>query len=103
MFVIVIVSERKNLEIDDFNQDELLIIDSTIDFISDIELIYHDKIISFDYLIIDDLKLCQNLKKTQILIDDNVPVTNFYHQTSNEYIYYGNIEKCIKHICEGDY
>ena len=47
-------------------------------------------IISFDYLIFDNIKLISNYLNSNILHDHTIPITNYFNATSIENIFYTN-------------
>lgn len=61
----------------------------------------------FDYLIITDYSLIIKDQLNLIKCEHQVPITNFYHQTVCENIYYCDsdiaFKKAIQHINEGDF
>ena len=63
--------------------------------------IFENKIIEFDYLLCDDLKLLSGFENTHVLMDDE-PVLNFFGQTSLEHIYIGNLDVSIDHLLNGE-
>ncbi|MBR2891357.1 MAG: hypothetical protein IKC22_03125 [Bacilli bacterium] len=93
----IIIVTHKNINVDD-----ALIINDKVQIIDDYHLSYQNQIIEFDYLITDDMNLLTDLEKTNILIDIDVPVTNFFGQTSIEHIYIGDIFNALDHLYNGE-
>lgn len=81
--------------------DDMIIIDSNVSLVDDFHIEYNNQIIEFDYLLCDDLNLLTGFEKTHILMDD-VPVCNFFGQTSLEHIYVGDLETSIDHLINGE-
>lgn len=82
-------------------KSDILVIDKSIILEDDVHLTYNNQVYSFDYLIFTDVNQISNFRKTNILHEDNLPITNFYHQTTYENIYYtNNIENVIDIIFE---
>lgn len=94
--MILIISKKE------IKKDEVVVINNKITMIDDYHLKLNDEIIQFDYLIIEDLELVLEIEKANFLIDDKVPVTNFFGQTSKEHIYVGDIENALDHLYNGD-
>ena len=66
-------------------------------------LLYNDEEISFDYLIFEDTSLITNLNNTQIMLENNIPITNFFNQTSIENIFFtSNISLTINDIINNE-
>lgn len=95
----IIIISNKTI---DFNKEDILVINSNVQLISDYELKYNDNLIQFDYLIIDDLSKISNIENGKMLLDDGIPVTNWYGETSVESIFYGDINKALNFLFEGE-
>ena len=62
----------------------------TILLLNSNEIKINEKIISFDYLIFDNIKLISNYLNSNILHDHTIPITNYFNATSIENIFYTN-------------
>lgn len=94
-YPIIILSKNKieNLE------KNYLQISLPINLINNITIIFENCEYSFDYLIFDDINLINNYFETNILHDNNIPVTNFFNATSIDNIFYSkNIINTIYNI-----
>lgn len=94
--MIIIISKKI------ISKEGTLTINQEVELISDYSLLFNNQIIDFDYLISDDYKLLKNLDKANILLDEGIPVTNFYQQTSKEHIYIGDIDIALDYLYNGD-
>ncbi len=94
--MIIIVSQNK------IKIENTFLVNSLVTIIDDYHLLYNNEIIEFDYLITDDYHLLKDLQKANILLDEDLPVTNFFGQTSVEHIYVGDILTAIDHIYNGE-
>lgn len=81
-YVIIILSKKK---IPNLNENYLQI-DKPVKLLNQTTISYHDQDISFDYLIFDDIELISNFLSTNILHDNQIPITNFFKVTSIENI-----------------
>ena len=81
--------------------DNMIIINASVQLVDDFHIIFENKIIEFDYLLCDDLKLLSGFENTHVLMDDE-PVLNFFGQTSLEHIYIGNLDVSIDHLLNGE-
>lgn len=97
--MIVIVTKNENNEL--ISNEDLLIIKEKVKAIDEFHLLLNNQIIEFTYLIFDDLSLIDSFTKLNILIDDE-PVTNYYGETSSDYIFYGNVLSCLNYLRNGD-
>ncbi len=95
----IVIITKKNINILD---EDILIINKEIEMIDDYHFLLENKIYQFDYLIFDDLSLIKGLEKTEMLIDDNFPVTNYYGETSLDQFLYGDIISCLNYLKNGD-
>lgn len=86
-FYTIIILTKQQLEI---NNPNYLLINDTSLLVDQTTLKTNNDIYSFDYLIFDDTSLINNLSNSNILLDNNIPVTNFYKVTSLENILYTN-------------
>jgi len=85
--------------------NEALFLNSKAFLIDDAHLKINDDIYTFDYLIFTDPSLIINYLDTSILKEFNIPVVNFFYQTSIENIYYTScdlISEAIKNIKDGE-
>ena len=76
-------------------------IQEKVKILNEYQLSYNNKIIDFDYLLIQSLDLIVDIQNLKILMDDG-PVTNFFQQTSQEHIYFGNLELALDHLINGE-
>ncbi len=87
------------------NKDELFLINKPITLIDDTHLMINDITYVFDYLVFTNANLINNLEQTSILMEGNVPVTNYFFQTTYENIYYTSDEKinlALQNIIENE-
>ena len=89
--MIVIIS-TKNMNL---NQDDILLINSKVEIIDDTKLKYQDQLINYDYLLIEDMSLVSGLTSINILLDEGIPVTNWYGETTIDNIYYGPLPQTL--------
>ena len=85
------------------NEENILVLNSAVTLVDDMHILVDDTTYSFDYLVFTDVSKILNFKSTNILHEDGIPVTNFFHQTTYENIYYpvnGNIDEAIENIKE---
>ena len=95
---IIILSDSYNI-----NEENILVLNEEVTLIDDMHISTKDCNYTFDYLIFTDVLKIKNFRSTNILHEDNVPVTNFFHQTTYENIYYpinGNINEALENIME---
>ena len=95
----IIIISNKDYKL---NNEDIKIINTNVELVSDYELKLNSELIQFDYLIIDDLSLIKNIENGRMLIDDVIPVTNWYGETSVDSIFYGNVNKALEFLLEGD-
>ena len=86
-FYQVIILTLKRFAI--FNSN-YLIIHTPVFLLNSNEIKINEKIISFDYLIFDNIKLISNYLNSIILHDHTIPITNYFNATSIENIFYTN-------------
>lgn len=86
-FYQVIILTFKRFTISNSNY---LIIHTPIFLLNNNEIKIDKKIISFDYLIFDNIKLIHNYLSSNILHDNTIPITNYFNATSIENIFYTN-------------
>ena len=94
--MIIIVSKKRF----PININDCQIINNNIQMLDEYHLLNNEQIIEFDYLIIEALDLIKDLDKTNILLDDGIPVTNWFRETSLEHIYYGDVNCCLENLLE---
>ena len=85
------------------NDENILVLNDEVILDDDMHISAKDSTYSFDYLVFTDVTKIKNFKSTNILHEDGIPVTNFFHQTTYENIYYpvnGNIDEAIENIKE---
>ena len=95
--ILIITNQKLNIQ-----NDDIKIINTKVEMLSDYELKIESETISFDYLIIEDLSLVTNLNKTGILIDEDIPVVNWVGQTSLDNIYYGDYQTALEDLYENE-
>lgn len=85
-------------------QGNIFLLQKQCKIIDDAHLEVDNHIYSFDYLIFDDPKLIQNFNEINFLVENNLPVTNFFLQTSIENIYFteNKIEEALNNILENE-
>lgn len=103
MYYYLIIAASHNVSIN--SQLDALFITEDFIFIDDHHLKYKNEIIEFEYLIYTNkLNVTYNNKKI-LLFENNIPITNFYHQTTLENIYYvteDNLEQKINDIINNE-
>lgn len=65
-----------------------LLIQDPITFINDHIMLYGNEEVSFEYLLIISIDLVTNSKILPFIIDRDRLLTNYYHQTNIEHIYF---------------
>mgnify|MGYP003297543329 CR=1 FL=1 len=70
------------------NNSNYLVVSSNVELIDNLKIKVNNDILSFDYLIFDNVNLIINFKETNILHENKIPITNFYNATSIENIFY---------------
>lgn len=65
-----------------------LLIQDPITFINDHVMLYNNEEVSFEYLLINNKDLVTNFKTIPFIIDHDRLLTNYYHQTNIEHIYF---------------
>ena len=91
----IIIVTKKNYQPE---KKDITVISDIVELVSDYQLLYNNKKMSFDYLIIEDLSLCSGLDKTGMLLDEGIPVTNYVFATSLDNIYYGDIDIALEDL-----
>lgn len=94
--VIITLQEVKPIE----NMDILYLNNSFI-FIDENHIQVNDEIIEFEYLIYSNKIDVNFTDESMLLMENNIPVTNFFYQTTKENIYYiteENLEEKINEI-----
>ena len=98
---IIIIDKNYNSQLDD-----VIVINESVELIDEVTIMLSNKdIYNFDYLIFTSPSLITNFNETNILHDGGFPVTNYFHQTTYENIYYvtcDNIETALNNIFEED-
>lgn len=84
--------------------ENILVINDNVELIDDVTIkLSNNDIYNFDYLIFSNPSFISNFRETNILHDAGIPVTNFFHQTTYENIYYSkDIDIAINNIFEDD-
>ena len=80
---IIILTDSYNID-----KEDILVIKDDVTLIDDVHILVNDITYSFDYLIFTNTSKIKNFKKTNILHENGIPVTNFFYQTTYENIYY---------------
>ena len=83
-YLIIATKEKVNLEL---NLDVMYINDE-FTLVDDHHIKYQNKIIEFEYLIYSSNLTINYDNSNLLLFENNIPITNFYFQTSLENIYY---------------
>lgn len=83
-YLIIATKEKVNLEL---NLDVMYINDD-FTLVDDHHIKYQNKIIEFEYLIYSSNLTINYDNSNLLLFENNIPITNFYFQTSLENIYY---------------
>lgn len=100
-YLIIITKETINI---DKNLDVLYLNDECT-LIDDHHINYQDKVYEFEYLIYSNKLNLKFLNDNLIIKENNIPITNFYYQTSLEHIFYiteDNLEQKIIDIIENE-
>lgn len=100
-YLIIITNESIKL---DKNIDVLYLNDECT-LIDDHHINYQDKVYEFEYLIYSNKANLNFINNHLLLKENNIPITNFYHQTSLEHIYYiteDNLKQKIIDIIENE-
>ena len=85
--------------------DDILVIKDKVILEDDMHIICNGITYNFDYLIFTNLLDITNFRSTNILHENEIPVTNYFYQTTYENIYYTesiNIDKALENIYESD-
>jgi hypothetical protein len=94
--VIITLQEVKPIE----NMD-ILYLNNPFIFIDENHIKVNDEIIEFEYLIYSNKIDVNFTDESMLLMENNIPVTNFFYQTTKENIYYiteENLEEKINEI-----
>ena len=94
--VIITLQEVKPIE----NMD-ILYLNNPFKFIDENHIQVNDEIIEFEYLIYSNKIDVNFTDESMLLMENNIPVTNFFYQTTKENIYYiteENLEEKINEI-----
>lgn len=94
--VIITLQEVKPIE----NMD-ILYLNNPFIFIDENHIQVNDEIILFEYLIYSNKIDVNFTDESMLLMENNIPVTNFFYQTTKENIYYiteENLEEKINEI-----
>jgi hypothetical protein len=90
---------------------DILVVSESIDLIDDFSLNTSSEIIHFDYLVVLNTELIQNIPLLSLYYDGNTIVTNYYQQSNIDHIYYvsesdqslnDKLDKALHHICYGE-
>ena len=93
--VIITLQEVKPIE----NMD-ILYLNNPFIFIDENHIQVNDQIIEFEYLIYSNKIDVNFTDESMLLIENNIPVTNFFYQTTKENIYYITEENLEEKINE---
>ena len=97
-YLIIITKEKVNL---DESLDVLLINESCL-LVDDKHIKYNNDIYEFEYLIYSNMV---DIKNSFVILENGIPITNYYHQTSLDHIYYineDNLQETINDIINNE-
>ena len=100
-YLIIVTKEKVQL---DYNLD-VFYINNKCTLIDDHHINYQNEIFEFEYLIYTNKAELSFKDNNLIIKENNIPITNFYFQTSLEHIYYiteDNLNKKIIDIIENE-
>ena len=100
-YLLIAISKEITLK----QQLDVLFIRNDFIFIDDHHIKYNNEIIEFEYLIYSNELNVTFEKKNMLMFENNIPITNFYHQSSLENIYYiteDNLEQKINDIIDNE-
>ena len=103
MYYYLIIAASYNVSIN--NQLDAIFITEDFILIDENHLKYKNEIIEFEYLIYTNKLNITYKNKNILLFENNIPVTNFYHQTTLENIYFiteDNLEQKINDIINNE-
>lgn len=80
------------------NYEDLIVINKPIKLVDEFHLEYNNKIIEFDYLLVENQSFLTNYNILPFMLDDDVIITNWSGQTTIEHIYIGNLENAIDEL-----
>ena len=92
-YLLIAISKEITLK----QQLDVLFIRNDFIFIDDHHIKYNNEIIEFEYLIYSNELNVTFEKKNMLMFENNIPITNFYHQTSLENIYYITEDNLVRH------
>lgn len=88
------------------NNEQIYILNESVELIDDVTIkCQNDDIYTFDYLIFTNPNQITNFRETNILHEAGLPVTNYFHQTTYENIYFiddNSIDTALTNIYEDD-
>ena len=84
-FYQIIILSKNELVI---NNNAYLLVNNAVELLDNTQIKLNNLVISFDYLIFDDITLISNFTETNILHEGKTPITNFFNTTSIENIFY---------------
>lgn len=86
MYYYLLIATKEKLNLD--SSLDVLYINDNFTLIDDHHLKYGDQIFEFEYLIYSNNLIVTYQKPNLLLMENNIPITNYYYQTSIENIYY---------------
>jgi hypothetical protein len=95
-YLIIITKEQIKIS----SNLDLLYINDNFTLLDDHHILYNNETYEFEYLIYSNLIDVVYNKEYMILREDNIPITNFYYQTSIDNIYYITEDNLINKINE---
>lgn len=98
MYYYLIIATKEKLILD--LQLDVVYINDNFTLIDDHHLKCGDQIYEFEYLIYSNDLIITYLKPNHLLMENNIPITNYYYQTSIENIYYVTIKNLENKILD---
>ena len=103
MYYYLIIATLNKISLN--KQLDALFINNDFTLIDDHHLLYNNEIIEFEYLIYSNKLNVTYQKPNMLIFEHNIPITNFYYQTSLENIYFiteDNLEQKILDIINNE-
>lgn len=100
-YLIIITNEKIKLD----NKLDVLYFNSSFSLIDDCHLQINNEIFEFEYLIYSSKVAVNYTAENYLMMENNIPITNFYYQTSKENIYYiteENLKEKIEEIINSE-
>ena len=86
MYFYLIIATKQTLDLN--LSIDIKYVNDDFTLIDEHHLKYQDKVFEFEYLIYSNELNIQYEKQNLLMFENNIPITNFYHQTSIENIYH---------------